>query len=305
MKNIQAFGKRIHKSWVLLIMLLPGFIFFIIFNYIPMYGILIAFKDYKITKGVMASEWVGFQYFGEAFSDPYFFTVLKNTVIISFLKLICGFPMPIVFALLLNEVGNKKFKKTVQTVSYLPYFLSWIILGGIVINVLSLDGPVNALLSVLGFKPKIFLSDPKLFRAILVITDIWKGFGWGSVIYLAALSGVNVELYEAAIIDGCTRFKRMIYITIPSLVPVIVILLILSCAGILSAGFDQVFNLYNPLVMNVADIIDTYTYRRGLVNMDYSYSTAIGIFKSFVGMILILMTNQVARKLGGKEYGLW
>lgn len=286
-------------------MLLPGVIFFIVFNYIPMYGILIAFKDFRITEGILKSPWVGFKYFNKALSDPYFFVVLKNTVVISVLKLVCGFPVPIIFAILLNELTHRRFKKVVQTISYMPYFLSWIILGGIFINILSLEGLLNTFLSIFGFEPKIFLSEPKFFRPILVITDIWKGFGWGSVVYLAALSNVSIEIYEAAVIDGCGRLKRIFYITIPSLIPVIIILLILSCAGILNAGFDQIFNLYNPMVMNVADVIDTYVYRKGLVDMDYSYSTAVGIFQSFVGMLLILTTNKIAGKYGGKEYCLW
>lgn len=297
--------KRITEYRALLLMLLPGVVFFVVFNYIPMYGILIAFKDFRITEGILKSPWVGFKYFYKAFSDPYFFVVLKNTVIISLMKLVCGFPVPIIFAILLNELTHGRFKKIVQTVSYMPYFLSWIILGGIFINILSLEGPVNQFLSLFGFEPRIFLADPKIFKTILVITDVWKGFGWGSVIYLAALSGLDIEIYEAAVIDGCGRLKRIFHITIPSIIPVIVILLILSCAGILSAGFDQIFNLYNSMVMNVADIIDTYVYRKGLVDMDYSYSTAVGIFKSLVGMVLILVTNKIANRYGGKGYGLW
>jgi ABC-type polysaccharide transport system, permease component len=270
-----------------------------------MYGVLIAFKDYRIMDGIFSSQWVGLKYFNKALEDPYFITVLKNTVIISIYKFVCCFPAPIIFALLLNELIFPKFKKVVQTVSYLPFFLSWVILGGIFINILSLEGPVNTVLSVFGVKPTILLAEPKLFRSILVITDIWKGFGWNSVIYIASLSNIDVKMYEAAIIDGASRLKRIIFITIPSLGPVIVISLILSCSNILNIHFDQVYNLYNPMVMNVADIIDTYVYRRGLIDMDYSYTTAVGIFKSLVSMMLMITTNSIANRYGGKGYGLW
>jgi len=286
-------------------MLSPGILFFIIFSYIPMYGVLLAFKDFRIMDGIMASPWVGLEHFQRAFSDPYFLQVLENTILISVYRLVWGFPVPILFALLLNEIFHQKFKKLVQTVSYLPFFLSWVILGGMFINILSLNGPINIFISILGFEPRIFLAIPEYFRSILVITEIWRGFGWGAVIYLAAISSINEEMYESAYLDGANRFQRAFYITIPTISPIIVIMLILSCSSILSAGFDQVFNLYNPMVMNVADIIDTYVYRKGLLDMDYSYATAVGVFKSVVALILIIGVNMTARKLGGKDYVLW
>ena len=270
-----------------------------------MYGILLAFKDFRIMDGIMDSPWVGLKHFQKAFGDPYFLQVFKNSLLISIYKLVWGFPAPILFALLLNEVMNRRFKKLVQTVSYLPYFLSWVILGGIFINILSLNGPINAIISAMGLEARIFLADPGLFRSILVATDVWKGFGWGSVLYLAAISGIGEEMYESSYLDGANRFQRALYITIPSLAPVIVITLILSCSSILNAGFDQVFNLYNSMVMDVSDIIDTYVYRKGLLDMDYSYSTAVGVFKSVVALVLIIGTNKAANKFGGKGYGLW
>ncbi|NSW89485.1 MAG: sugar ABC transporter permease [Firmicutes bacterium] len=299
------FIKSVYKYRGLLLMLLPGILFFIIFHYIPMYGVLLAFKDFRIMDGIMASPWVGLKHFQKAFSDPYFLQVFKNSLLISIYKHVWGFPAPILFALLLNEVINQKFKKLVQTVSYLPYFLSWVVVAGMFINILSLNGPINAIISILGFKPRLFLTDPTHFRSILVITDIWKGFGWGSIIYLAAISDIEEEMYESAYLDGANRFQRAFHITIPSLAPVIVIVLILSCSSILNAGFDQVFNLYNSMVMDVSDIIDTYVYRKGLLDMDYSYATAVGVFKSIVALILIIGTNKAANKLGGKGYGLW
>ena len=301
----KPFLKRIYEYRSLLLMLLPGILFFIIFCYIPMYGILLAFKDFRIMDGIMDSPWVGLKHFQKAFGDPYFLQVFKNSLLISIYKLVWGFPAPILFALLLNEVMNRRFKKLVQTVSYLPYFLSWVILGGIFINILSLNGPINAIISAMGLEARIFLADPGLFRSILVATDVWKGFGWGSVLYLAAISGIGEEMYESSYLDGANRFQRALYITIPSLAPVIVITLILSCSSILNAGFDQVFNLYNSMVMDVSDIIDTYVYRKGLLDMDYSYSTAVGVFKSVVALVLIIGTNKAANKFGGKGYGLW
>ena len=299
------FLRSVYEYRELLLMLSPGILFFIIFSYIPMYGVLLAFKDFRIMDGIMASPWVGLEHFQRAFSDPYFLQVLENTILISVYRLVWGFPVPILFALLLNEIFHQKFKKLVQTVSYLPFFLSWVILGGMFINILSLNGPINIFISILGFEPRIFLAIPEYFRSILVITEIWRGFGWGAVIYLAAISSINEEMYESAYLDGANRFQRAFYITIPTISPIIVIMLILSCSSILSAGFDQVFNLYNPMVMNVADIIDTYVYRKGLLDMDYSYATAVGVFKSVVALILIIGVNMTARKLGGKDYVLW
>lgn len=289
----------------LLLMLTPGLIYFFVFHYVPMYGATLAFKDFKMIEGILGSPWVGFQHFEKAFSDPYFFKVLRNTVIISFYKLIFGFPVPILFALLLNEITNLRFKKLVQTVSYLPHFISWIILAGIFISVFSLEGPVNLVMKLFGGDPILFMADERYFRTVLIVTSIFQGFGWGSIIYFAALSSIDPQLYEAAIIDGAGKFKRIVYITIPLLVPVISIMLILSMAGILDAGFDQIFNMYNPKVYEVSDILDTYVYRKGLIEMSYSYSTAVGLFKSAVALVMIVAVNRIVKVMGGKEYALW
>lgn len=286
-------------------LMFPGLILVIIFAYIPMLGIIIAFKDYTFVGGIFGSEWVGLKHFQKIFSDPYFFTVLKNTLIISLYKLFFNFVTPVAFAILLNEIKNRRYKKIVQTASYLPYFISWIVLSGIITSVFSMDGAVNAVVQFFGKEPKSFMTDKSIFRGILVGTEMWKSFGWNAIVYLAAISGIDPTLYEAATVDGASRFKRIFHITIPSIMPVICIMLILNSASILNAGFDQVFNLYNDNVMEVSDIIDTYVYRKGIEELQYSYSTAIGLFKSVICMLLMLISNTAVRKMGGEEYALW
>ncbi|OZB94120.1 sugar ABC transporter permease [Paenibacillus sp. XY044] len=297
--------KKIKQYRVLLLMMVPAVIYYIIFNYAPMYGVLLAFKNFKITQGILGSPWVGFKHFEMIFEDPYFYTVLRNTLIISVYKLLFGFPVPILFALMLSEITSTKFKRVVQTVSYLPHFISWVVLGGIFFTIFSLDGPVNMIVHLFGGDKALFLADERYFRTILVVTSIFQGFGWGSIIYFAALSNIDPQLHEAAVMDGAGRFQRMFHISIPMLAPVIAIMLILSMSGILDAGFDQIFNMYNVKVYNVADIIDTYVYRKGLVEMDYSYATAVGLFKSVIALLLIVTVNTVVKRLGGKEHALW
>ena len=302
----QTFKLRSFKKYkVLYFMMIPALLYFIIFCYTPMYGILMAFKDYKISKGVMGSDWVGLYYFQKLFSSSRFWSVLGNTLIISLLKLILGFFPPIIFALLLNEIKTPWFKKLTQTCSYLPYFISWIILAGIIKEIFSTNGVINQIVTSFGGEAQVWLSKKQYFRTILVSTDIWKGFGWGSIIYISALSGIDPQLYEAAALDGAGRWKKMLYITLPGLIPVITINLILSMAGVLNAGFDQIFNLTNSSVKSVADIIDTYVYELGVQKRDYSLSTAVGLFKSVVALILILLTNFTAKKINGKDYTLW
>ncbi|MDQ8738772.1 ABC transporter permease subunit [Paenibacillus sp. LHD-38] len=305
----QAVVKEERKKWkryrVLYVMLIPGMLFYLIFHYAPMYGVVLAFKDFRILEGIVGSPWAGFKHFEDIFSDPYFFNVLKNTIIISFYKLIFGFPVPILFALLLSEIMNAKFKKLVQTVSYLPHFISWVVLGGIFFTIFSLEGPVNTIVKLFGGDPVLYLADDRYFRTVLVLTSIFQGFGWGSIIYFAAIASIDPQLYEAAVIDGAGRFKRMFYISIPMLMPVISIMLILSMAGVLDAGFDQIFNMYNTQVYSVADIIDTYVYRQGLVEMNYSTATAIGLFKSLVALILIFAVNRLVKLMGQKDHALW
>ncbi|MFD2329528.1 ABC transporter permease [Cohnella sp. GCM10020058] len=290
---------------VLFLMLIPGFIFLLVFNYVPMYGLVLAFKEFRITSGILDSPWVGLKHFHKVFDDPHFYVVLKNTILISVYKLIFGFPAPIAFALLLNELKRPLVRKWVQTVSYLPHFISWIVLAGIFTTLFSLDGPVNALVKAFGHAPVVFMADERYFRSILVGTSVFQSFGWSSIIFLAAIAGIDPQLHEAAIMDGAGRFRRMIQITLPMLAPVISIMLILSMGTILDAGFDQIFNMYNSQVYGVADVIDTYVYRLGLIKADYSYSTAVGMFKSVVALILLLGVNRLVKTLGGNEHTLW
>lgn len=303
--TLQPFGKRVIKYRALIVMFLPALLFFAVFCYAPMYGIVLAFKDYSISKGIMGSDWVGMYYFNKLFSSERFWEVLGNTLIISILKLVLGFFPPIIFALLLNEVSKKWFKKLTQTVSYLPYFISWIVMAGIIKEMFSANGVINQIVTAFGGEAQIWLSKKEYFRAILVSTDIWKGFGWGSIIYMSALSGIDPQLYEAASLDGAGRFKKMFYITLPCLIPVITINLILSMGGVLNAGFDQIFNLTNSSVKSVADIIDTYVYELGIQKRDYSLSTAVGLFKSIIALIMVVGTNFVAKKINGEEFTLW
>lgn len=293
---------KIHKA--LLIMLIPGLLYYLVFCYMPMYGLTISFKDFRILDGIGASPWVGLKYYKMALLDSEFWRVFKNTLIISGLKLIFNFPAPIILALLLNEVRAVRFKKTVQTISYLPHFLSWVVLAGVVQNFLSPStGPINGLLVNLGMKPIYFVADKNWFRPLLVILSLWKEIGWSSIIYLAALSSVDVELYEAAMLDGAGRFKQTIHITIPSISNVIIIMLIFAVGGIVNDDFDQIFNLYTPAVYSVGDVLSTYVYRVGLEGMQYSYSTAIGLFKNVIAFILIIGTNYLSGKFS--DYGLW
>lgn len=292
------------KNYVLTLMFIPVIAYYLIFKYAPMYGIVLAFKDYSIRKGTLGSPWVGFTVFEELFATHTFVRAFRNTVIISLLRWVFGFPMPIILALMLNELKNLRFKKTMQTISYLPHFLSWIILTGLFTQLLSpTNGPINYIISLLGGKPIYFLADNAWFRSTMVITGIWKEIGWGSIVYLATIAGIDTELYEAAECDGATRWQKMFRITLPLMKPTIVILLIMNCGSILEAGFDQIFNFYNSAVYETGDIIDTYVYRRGIGDMEYSISTAVGLFKNVIGFILVTGTNFIAKRLG--EGGIW
>ena len=303
----KTLAQRIKPYAALYLMLLPGLALILIFCYGPMYGLQIAFKDYNIGLGIWNSPWVGLEHFQKFLSTDAAIRALTNTIIISALKLVFSFPMPILLAVVLNEIGNQTFKRVAQTISYLPHFISWIIVASLLNNLLSPStGVINAFIQQLGGDPIYFLADKNWFRPILVISNIWKEIGWSSVVYLAALSGIDPSLYEAAIVDGATRVQRITRITLPSIMPIAVTMLILSMGSIMSAGFDQVFNLYSPQVYDVGDILDTYVYRRGLVDMSYSFSTAVGLFKSVVGLILVVAVNVIAKRLSpDHEAGLW
>jgi putative aldouronate transport system permease protein len=296
--------KDYKKHFWLLVMLLPAVTYYIIFKYVPMYGATLAFKNFNITKGIMGSPWVGLRHFRRLFSMGSFFEVLRNTILISFYKLIFGFPAPIIFAILLGELKQIRFKKTVQTISYLPHFLSWVVLASIFIQFFSPSiGPFNYVTRSLGLPQVYVLTSPKWFRAVLVITTIWKSFGWNSVIYLASLGGIDTELYEAAHIDGANRFQRILHVTIPGLSPAITIMLILAVGQMLNDDFDQIYNMYNPAVYRVADVISTYVYRVGLLEVNYSLATAVGLFKNVLAFAMILITNAITKRIN--DYGLW
>lgn len=292
------------QDWRLYVMFVPAAVLLFIFCYVPLYGIVLAFKEYNPMKGIVGSEFVGLQHFETIFNDPYFFKVLGNTVRLSLLNLVVGFPVPIILSLLLNEVKNKYFKRTIQTLSYLPHFISWVIVAGILINLLSVeDGVVNEIIKMFGGQPINFFGNNNNFVAMLVASGVWKGAGWGTIIYFAAISNISPDLYEAAMIDGAGRFRRMLAIVIPSLGPAVSINLIFSVSGLLSANFDQIFNLYNPTVYDKADVVNTYIFRIGISDGNYGVSTALGLFFSVISFVLILLTNKIINKIGGE--GIW
>jgi putative aldouronate transport system permease protein len=292
------------KMKTLYIMLAIPMVMLIIFHYVPMYGILIAFKNFSPGLGIWDSPWNNFEHFKRLFDDFLFLRALQNTVVISLLKLIIVFPAPIIFAILLNEVKNEKFKKVSQSISYLPHFMSWVILSAMVIEVFSPQrGIINFFITLVGGDPINFMSDKTSFIPILILTDMWKEVGWGAIIYLASIASIDPQLYEAAEMDGAGRFHKMIHVTLPSIMPMVIILFILRLGSVLNAGFDQILNLYNPLVYEVADIIDTYVYRSGLEQFQFDYATAVGLFKNVVGIILILSANAIIRRKS--EHGIW
>ncbi|WP_136608612.1 ABC transporter permease [Paenibacillus dokdonensis] len=296
--------KRMVANRYLYIMLLPAAAYYVLFHYYPMYGALIAFKEFSITKGILGSPWAGFKHFEYLFTLDKFWHVFWNTIIISLYRLVFGFPLPLIMAILLNEARKLLFKRTVQTIVYLPHFISWVIMGGLLMNLLSTDGGVvNNIVRSLGGEPIGFLTDDRYFRGTLVWSMIWKEFGWNTIIYMAALAGVNPQLYEAAYMDGANRARRIWHITLPSIRGTIIILLILRIGGLMEAGFEQIFVLYHEGVYNVADIIDTYVYRIGLTEGRFSLAAAVGLFKSAINFILLIAANRLSRMMG--EQGIY
>ena len=299
----ERFCKDVVRDKWLYLLLLPGIVFLIIFRYIPIFGNVIAFMDYNPYDAAQTT-WVGLKHFQDLLTRPQFLQVFGNTLYISILKMVCGFPIPIILALMMNEMKNLKFKKVAQTLLYLPNFISWVVLAGLIMNMLDPDtGLVTSIINSISGEQVQVLTDTRYFVPMLVITDIYKGAGWGTIIYFAALSGIDPQLYEAAEIDGARKWKQLLHITLPSITPTIVVMLILSCNNIVNAGFDQIFMLYSALVYSVADIIDTYVYRIGIKNADYSFSTAAGLFKSVIALVMILIVNTVAKKTGNE--GIW
>lgn len=306
MKQKKSFGarlaKNIRKNWILYVMILPVVIYYITFAYAPMYGVQLAFKNYKIKLGIMGSPWVGLDHFKRFFNSYNFSLLLKNTLGISIYSLLVGFPIPIIFALLLNYIKNQYLKKTVQMVSYAPYFISTVVICGMLSIFMNPDtGVFNAILKALGMKPVDFLSKPQWFKSIYVWSGVWQGMGWSSIIYISALSGVDYEMHEAAIVDGATKVQRILHIDLPSIKPTIVMMLILQLGSLMNVGFEKVFLLQNTLNKQAASVISTYVYEVGLINSDYGYSTAIGLFNSVINMILLVGANWFCKKFADES----
>jgi len=281
------------------LMLLPGLILLIIYKYLPIYGVTIAFKNYNIMKGILGSPWVGLEHFEKLFGMSKFYQVFYNTLIISFQKIVFQFPFPIIFAILLNELKNQRFKKVVQTVTYIPHFISWVIISGIFIDILSPStGIVNYIIQALGGKPVRFMTDPDIFRGVLVVSSIWKDFGYDAIIYLAAITTISQEQYEAAIVDGANRFQRIWHVTLPGISSTIIVMLILRLGKIMDVGHEQILMMYNNAVYDKADVLSTYIYRVGLGNMQYSLTAAAGLFQSVIGCIMLFLSNLFAKKMG-------
>lgn len=296
----QRVKKEVQRSWPMYVMLLPAIILALIFCYAPMGGLVMAFQNYKPWLGITGSEFVGLDNFKQIFEFKESYQAIINTFIIAVSKMVLGLIFPIIVALLLNEVHNMGFKKGIQTLVYLPHFLSWVTVAGMLRDILGMDGIVNMFLQkVFGMDPIFFLGNAGMFRQIVVISDLWKGFGFGMIVYLAAISNIDQSLYEAAQIDGAGRWKQTLYVTIPCILPMVIVMATLSLGNVLNAGFDQIFNLYSPLTYSTGDIIDTYVYRQSLVNGQYSFGTAVGLFKSGVSLFLTAVAYKLAYKFAG------
>lgn len=287
----------------LYIMMIPVVIYYLVFHYAPMYGALIAFKDYSPMKGIVGSDWVGFRHFADFFNSYYFWRILKNTITISLYSLIFEFPTPIILALLINEVRHKTFKRVAQTITYMPYFISLVVICGIITDFTNADGIINRIFVWMGYDGQAMLQRPELFRSIYILSEIWQRIGWESIIYIAALMGIDQEQYEAARMDGASRFKQMMHITLPGIMPTIAIMMILRMGNLLNVGFEKIILLYNPITYDTADVISSFVYRKGLLEFGWSYSSAVGLFNSVINLILLVTANYVSRRLN--DSSLW
>lgn len=308
-KNAKKIGKR-HSLWKevlkykhIYIILLPAILYYLIFMYAPMGGLAIAFQKFSLTKGIFGSKWVGFANFTSFLNDVYFWRLLRNTLMLNFWGLVFGFPAPIIFALLLNEIKKERFKKSVQTITYIPHFLSVVVVSSLVLTFVSSQGLINALIRMCGGDTVYFMNEPKYFYRIYVISDIWQQLGWNSILYIAAISGIDQELYEAATIDGAGRWRQLWNVTLPGIMGTVMIVLIMRMGRMLSIGYDKIILLYNPAIYEKADVISTYVYRRGLLDGDYSYSAAVGLFNSVFNFIFLMSANFFSKKATGS--GLW
>ena len=298
--NKGSLGQRISRDFSLnkykYLLILPVLVYLFLFCYKPMYGLVIAFQNYKPTRGIAGSKWVGFLWFETFFKDPYFFRLIRNTFLLSLLNIVFGFPAPILLALLLNEVGNNKFKRTVQTITYMPYFISMVVMCSIIKIYCQENGLFSQIAEFFGGSRKNYLMDAGAFRPIHVLSGIWQGIGWNSIIYLAALAGIDQAQYEAARIDGANRFQQVLHITIPGILPTIVILFVLRMGSILNVGYEKVLLLYNTSTYETADVLSTYIYRMGLESQKYSLSTAVGLFNTLVNIVFLVLTNWISRR---------
>lgn len=294
-----GFKKNLTKYWELYLMIIPGVVFFLLFKYIPLFGSIIAFKDYGIFTGIWESDWVGLKHFQAFLGYPNFWRIFKNTAIIGFMRVILSFPVPIILALLMNELKHMGFKKGIQTIFYIPHFFSWVIIAGLTFDILSVNGLINSFLSLLNpeFESILFMQEEIFFRPIIVLTGIWRDAGWGTIVILAAIAGINPSVYEAGKIDGASKMRQMVSITFPLIIPTILVLFLLQIGKFLDIGFEHVFNLLTPMTYRVGDTLDTYIYRVGIVEGQYSATTAIGLFQSVIGFILVMTFNKLSKKV--------
>jgi len=302
--TIRIMWRSVKRDRYLLMLISPVIVYYIIFHYVPMYGALIAFKDYNPGIGFYSSPWVGLKWFKQFFESFYFWRLIRNAILLNVYGIIFSFPIPIIFALLLNEVRDGFFKRSIQTISYLPHFISLVVIVGMIVNFLSpVDGIVNMFLKSIGKEPINFMGDPRWFRFLYISSGIWQEFGWSSIIYLAALSAIDPTLYDAAKVDGANRWQQILNITLPGIMPTIMILLILNVGNLLSVGFEKIILMYQPMTYEVADVISTYTYRRGILGADYSFAAAVGLFNSVINFMLLVTFNRISKRL--TEISLW
>ncbi|OBZ11781.1 sugar ABC transporter permease [Bacillus sp. FJAT-27264] len=302
-KGTSRFARDFKLNKYLYLMMIPVVAYYLIFHYAPMYGALIAFKEYSPMKGILGSDWVGLKHFYDFFNSYYFWRILKNTIVISLYSLIFEFPAPIILALLINEVRSKSFKRVAQTITYMPYFISLVVICGIITDFTNADGIINSLFTYFGYDGQAMLQKPELFRPIYILSEIWQRIGWESIIYIAALMSIDVEQYEAARMDGASRLKQMFYITLPGILPTISIMLILRMGNLLNVGFEKIILLYNPITYETADVISSFVYRKGLLEFGWSYSSAVGLFNSVINLALLVTANYVSRKVN--KNSLW
>jgi len=300
---LRRLKKDISQHRYIYLLFLPVLAYYIVFCYVPMGGIIIAFKNYVPSKGIIGSNWIGFKYVLDFFHDMYFTRLMANTFLLNVYDIIVGFPAPIILALLLNELRNRYFKNGIQTILYMPYFISLIVLCGMIVDFCRTDGVINGILSAFGFHPTNLLANPALFKPIFIISNLWQYAGWSSIIYIAALAGVSQELYDAAYADGCGRFRRIWHVTIPCILPTIIIMLILRLGNIMTVGYEKVILLYNPLTYETADVISSYVYRRGIMEANYSYAAAVGLFNAVINLFFLWFANWLSRRTTGES--LW